>query len=80
MKYGVYVIRDIKSTFMTPTVDINDNLAIRNFAHAVTRSEGVINSHKQDFQLFKIAVYDNDTGYIEKFDAIKLLAEGSDFE
>lgn len=79
MKFGVYVVRDVKSTFMTPTVDSNDQTAIRNFAHAVMTSDSVISSHKQDFELYKVGVYDNETGFIEKLDVRELLAEGSDF-
>lgn len=79
MILGVYVVRDVKSTFMTPTVDQNDNTAIRNFAHAVMKSDSVISSHKKDFELYKIGTYDNETGFIEKLDVRELLAEGSDF-
>lgn len=79
MKLGVYVVRDVKSTFMTPTFDVNDNTAIRNFAHAVQTSGTVISSHKQDFELYKVGEYDNETGFVEKLDVRELLCEGSDF-
>lgn len=79
MLYGVYVVRDIKSTFMTPTVDINDNVAVRNFAHAIQTSGTVISSHKEDFELYKVGIYDNETGFIDKFDVRELIAEGKDF-
>lgn len=79
MIYGVYVVRDIKSTFMTPSVDFNDSTAIRNFAHAIETAGSIISSHKGDFELYKIGTYDNETGFIEKLDLRELLAEGSDF-
>lgn len=79
MKLGVYVVRDVKSTFMTPTVDQNDSVAVRNFAHAIMTSGSVISSHKEDFELYKIGEYDNETGFIVPFDVRELVAEGRSF-
>ena len=31
MKYPIYSIRDAKTGFMSPTVDMNDPAAVRNF-------------------------------------------------
>lgn len=80
MIFGVYVVRDIKSTFMTPAFSINDQVAVRNFAHAVTTSQDVIHSHKEDFELYKVGEYDNETGFITRFEVKDLLCEGKDFE
>ncbi|AXB22585.1 nonstructural protein [Alces alces faeces associated microvirus MP18 4940] len=79
MVFGVYVVRDLKSTFMTPTVDQNDSTAARNFAHAVMKSDSVISSHKSDFELYKIATFDNETGSIVPLEVKELVVEGVNF-
>lgn len=79
MIYGVYVVRDVKSTFMTPTIDVNDSVAMRNFAHAIENSGSVMTSHKEDFELYKVAEYNNETGLFKPFDVRELICEGVDF-
>lgn len=79
MIYGVYVVRDIKSTFLTPGFNVNDQVAIRSFAHAIQSSNDVISTHKEDFELYKVGEYDNETGFVKTFDIRELLAEGKDF-
>lgn len=62
MIYNVYAIRDIKTGFMTPTFDVNDQTAIRNFSHAVVNSDTVLFSYAKDFSLYRLGTYDSDTG------------------
>lgn len=63
MKYGVYCIRDFKSGWLSPTVDINDQVAIRNFAYAVQHNE-LFSDFASDYSLFKIGDFDTDSGDI----------------
>ena len=63
MKYGVYCIRDIKSGWLSPTVDINDQVAIRNFAYAVQHND-MFSDFANDYSLFQIGVFDTETGDI----------------
>lgn len=79
MVLGVYCIRDKKSTFMSVTVDQNDNVAVRNFAHAVMNSNSVMTSHKEDFELYRIGDWDNESGRISSYDVLSLIAEGGQF-
>lgn len=65
MKYHVYAIRDAHTGFMTPTVDPNDASACRNFEHAVFDTRSLLNTHKQDFDLYRIGSYNSETGAIE---------------
>lgn len=44
MTYGIYVIRDAKTTFMLPTVDFNNASAMRNFEHAVRHPDSLMKS------------------------------------
>lgn len=78
MIYGVYSMFDSKTGFLTPTVDINDDSAIRNFAHAVSNSDGILYSFAQDFQLYKIGTFDSDTAVIQQASPTVLLITGPD--
>lgn len=64
MLTGLYAIKDAKSTFMPCTVDVNDATAIRNFEHAVRQPDSILASHPNDFALFKVGEYDNESGVI----------------
>lgn len=60
--YSVYSIRDVRTGFLTPTVEINDDVAVRNFSHAVQTGETVFWTHAADFALYRIGSFDVDTG------------------
>lgn len=64
MKYNVYSIRDAKTGFLTPTIDINDDSAIRNFQHACTNVDSLFFTHPADYSLIKIGEFDVETGSI----------------
>ena len=65
MIFGMYAIKDAKTGFMTPTVDQNDASALRNFEHAVNQSDSLLNSHPNDFSLYKLASFDTVNGIYE---------------
>lgn len=65
MKISVYSIRDEKVGFLNPTFEQNDEVAMRNFVHAVQNSDTILKSHKSDFKLYKIGVFDTNTGDIQ---------------
>lgn len=65
MILGMYSIRDFKSGFLSPTVEVNDMVARRNFEHAVLNSDqSLFFSHPEDYALFKIGEMDTDMGVI----------------
>lgn len=64
MIYGVYSVRDARTGFLSPTVDINDQSAIRNFVHACMNVDSLFYTHASDYDLYKIATYDTDSGVI----------------
>lgn len=78
MKYGIYVIRDQRTSFLTPTVDINDAAAMRNFEHAIQDRNSLFYSHVEDYSLYRIGTYDSDLGVIEP-EMATLLADGKSF-
>lgn len=77
MKYGCYVIKDIKAGYLTPMFDQNDATAMRNFQRATMNTQDVLYSHGSDFELYRIGEYDTDTGIIKTEDK-KLLFVGKD--
>lgn len=74
----IYSIRDCKSGFLTPTCEINDEIAVRNFQHAVLSSESILQSFSKDFSLFKLASLDTDSGQVVPIWPVVHLAEASD--
>lgn len=77
MKYNVYSIRDNLTGFLTPTFDVNDASAVRNFQHAMRNPQSLLNSHAQDYDLYRIGVFDQDTGSIESIVPVMVCAGAS---
>lgn len=77
MKYGLYAVKDAKTTFMPCTVDYNDASAIRNFEHAVQVPDSLMRSHSNDYALFKVGMFDNENGEITSSFAPILLCDAS---
>lgn len=64
MIYGVYAIKDAKTSFMPCNVDYNDASAIRNFEHAVMASDSLMRSHPADYTLYRLGSFNSETGII----------------
>lgn len=64
MIYGVFAVRDVKTGYLSPTLDVNGDSAIRNFEHAVMRADSLFFTHPSDYSLYRIGDYDSDTGLI----------------
>lgn len=62
MIYGVFCIRDAKTGFMTPTIDLNSESAIRNFAHSLVAAPSVVTTFSQDFDLYQLGAFDSESG------------------
>lgn len=78
MIFGIYAIRDVHTGFLAPTVDANDNVAKRNFAHAVSREESLFYTHPSDYSLYKIGTYDSDTALIDPINPPKIVMQATD--
>ena len=78
MTFNVYAIRDIHTGFLSPTFEINDAVAMRNFSHAVQQSESVLFTHASDYSLFRVGTFDADTGRLEPEQLPALICEGKD--
>lgn len=74
MMMSVYAIRDKKSGFLTPTVEMNDAVAIRNFSHAVMANpSSLFQSFSADYDFYRIGEYETDTGMITSITPIEFL-------
>ena len=77
MIYGVFAIKDAKTSFMPCNVDYNDASAIRNFEHAVMAPDSLMRSHPADYTLYRLGSYDTETGIIKTSAAPQQIADAS---
>lgn len=78
MKYPVYSVRDVHVGFNPPTTDLNDNVAKRNFSYAINNPDnGVMNFRPQDYDLYRIAEFDTESGLMIPLTVPELVVTGS---
>uniref|UniRef100_A0AAU8AW41 Nonstructural protein n=2 Tax=unclassified Microvirus TaxID=338099 RepID=A0AAU8AW41_9VIRU len=65
MIFDVYSIRDVKSGYSLPITEMNDAVAMRNFANAVNKEGSIYNTHAKDFSLYRIGNFDSENGILE---------------
>lgn len=78
MKVNLYSMRDLKSTFMAPTVSMNDAVAMRGFESAIESAQGELFTHRNDFQLYRIGQFDMDKGTLISEELPVLICDGKD--
>lgn len=65
MIYNIYSILDEKTGFLTPTMETNDSVAIRNFEAAImSRPDSLFVTHPKDYCLCNIGTFDTESGTI----------------
>lgn len=63
MQYNVYSVYDVKAKFfVSPFMMLQDGEAIRAFSDEVNKDGSALNKHPEDYVLFKLAVFDQETG------------------
>lgn len=78
--FNVYSIRDVKlGVYNTPFVQTHRAGAIRAFSDLVKDQQSTISRHPEDFQLFEIGTFDQDTGRLNPHDDSLFLANATDF-
>lgn len=76
----VYSILDLKAgAFCTPFFLTNDNLARRAFGDAVLDSSTGVNKHPEDYNLYRIGEFDDNSGELIKIKCPEFLAKAVDF-
>lgn len=78
MKYPMYSIRDLKTTFQSPMLAMNDSDAIRSF-DSLVRFEAPYKHHPQDFQLFRVGEFDLESGLILPEQPAFLIYDGGSY-
>ncbi len=79
MKMKMYSIRDVKSGFLSPTLEMADEIAIRNFEHAfmVCDSGSLFFTHSADYSLYCIAEFETDTGVVTPLVVPELICDAA---
>ncbi|UPW41974.1 nonstructural protein [Dipodfec virus RodF1_52] len=62
MIYNVYCIRDLKVGFLSPVLELSDDIARRNFEHSFGISGTLYDTHPEDFDLCRVATFDSERG------------------
>lgn len=79
MIHQIYsVFDDAANTFMPPWYQNRDALAMRVFSDACRQEDHPFNQNPQDFHLYHLGNYDDETGRLENVDKPALLLKGSD--
>lgn len=78
MIYSIYSMRDKHTGFISPTFDLNDQTASRNFSMALTKSDGILGFAPSDFDLYCLGSWDTDSGVISPSALPRLVMTGSD--
>lgn len=75
MTYGLYCIRDVKSVYMQPLTDHNDQTAIRNFTNAVNQPGSLFSQNPTDYAFYKVGTWDCESGLIKSFKEPKFICD-----
>lgn len=57
-------MKDNITGFTTPTFELNDNVAIRNFKFALNNKDSLLYANAKDFDLYMLGVFDSEKGEI----------------
>lgn len=77
MTKNVYSIRDVKSVWMNPFVDDNDEIARRGFCYAIASKPDIIGFSPKDFALYRIGTFCTHNGKMESCIPV-LICEATD--
>lgn len=81
MKIGIYAIRDAKTEiFSQPMYFVTPGVAIRTFGDEVENSNSNLSKHPEDYAMFKIGTFDDNTGAIEQEPQPLQIALAMDFK
>lgn len=77
----VFSVRDDKAAlFMSPFFFSAVGQAVRAFSDLVNDASSMVGRHPEDFGLFEIGAFDDNSGKLESLPAPKLLGRASDFK
>lgn len=78
MTYNIYSIRDNKTAFMAPQLDINHKSAVRNFdlTLATVSGDSIMGYAPEDFDLYFIGSFDTESGIVSPLSVPELISSG----
>lgn len=78
MIFGVYSIRDVKTGFLSPTIEINNQVAQRNFESAVLNSNNsLFFTHPDDYSFYRLGSFNSDSGHFDALDLPEFICDAS---
>lgn len=72
MKKNIYCMKDELRGFMSPFIDANDEVAMRNFDFAM-KSNDIMAFRPQDFSLYRLGFMDEESGILEPLSSPKFI-------
>lgn len=79
MIFGIYAVRDrCADNYLNPYVAVNDDVALRQFAYAVSDGETIMRANPDDFELHFIGTFNALTGEIVGIPD-RIVGRGSDY-
>ena len=76
MILGIFSVRDAKADcFTRPFVDHNDQTALRAWLQACRDPDTQFNKHPEDFTLYQVASFDDQTGVVTSFELPALIGQ-----
>lgn len=77
--YIVCAVRDrAMDAFMQPFFCQARGVANRSFADEINKKDSPFHAHPEDFDLYELGVYDDNTGFIKSHERPEMLAIGKD--
>lgn len=77
MILNVYSMRDKYTGFLSPTFEVNDQVAIRAFSYALFNTPGsVLGFAPTDFDLYHLGTFDTDSGFFSSLGVPSLVITG----
>lgn len=78
MKVNLYSIKDSKTGFMKPDFGLNHKAAIRDFELMLATVSGdtIMGFCPEDFDLYHIGAFDNETGLVTSLASPELISSG----
>lgn len=78
MKLSAFAVRDIKASgFAHPFFATTEGLARRSFADWCNDPNTPLSRHPEDYQLFQVGYFDDETGQLTSTNTPELLLSGS---
>ena len=81
MVFGIFAVRDVKAAvFHQPFIAPTRAAAVRGFSDAANDRNHEFAKHPEDYHLYEVGSYDDQTGLVSGVSPISLVAMASDLQ